>query len=384
MSHPHDITDTDRAFTIDPISKMITKVTDAKVTIMQYDHNSERFTFSMPLEVEGHDMSKSDKIEIHFINSGTGTSVSTRAVHPGIYRIKDKDKHVNTEESPTFEFSWLVGEESTQLAGTLSFLVKFVCEGEGEAGYKWHTHPCTFINIPAGMNNADEIVKIYPDVIADIEKRLEDMANNEELNARFTKIESQIADILYKPITINSFTNNVGTVEIGTKITKVTLQWSLSKTPKTITLDGESLEPSVTSVVCDNLTVTSNKTFNLAVTDERNTKATKSTSVTFMNGVYYGASEAPNAYDSAFILGLTRTLRSNKLPSFTANAGSNQHIYYALPSSYGTCIFSVGGFTGGFELVDVISFKNASGYSENYRIYKSVNAGLGNTTVSVI
>jgi hypothetical protein len=383
MSHSHVIIDTDKAFTIDPVSKMITKVTDAKVTIMQFDHNSERLTFSMPLEVEGHDMSKTDKIEVHFINSGTGTSVSNRATHPGIYRIKDKDKRVIEGESSTFEFSWLVGEESTQLAGALSFLVKFICEGEGESGYKWHTHPCTFINIPAGMNNSDEIVNAYPDVIAEIEKRLEAMANNEELDARFTRIESQIADLMYKPITINSFTNSVGTVEIGTTVNKVTLNWSLSKTPKTITLNGKSLDIFDTTWTVDDLGLTTSVVFTLAVTDERDTKATDDSRITFLNGVYYGATEAPSKYDSEFILGLTKTLRSNKLPSFTANAGSTQHIYYALPSSYGACTFSVGGFTGGFELVDTISFTNASGYSENYRIYKSVNAGLGNTTVSV-
>lgn len=383
MSHSHVIIDTDKAFTIDPVSKMITKVTDAKVTIMQFDHNSERLTFSMPLEVEGHDMSKTDKIEVHFINSGTGTSVSNRATHPGIYRIKDKDKRVVEGESNTFEFSWLVGEEATQLAGTLSFLVKFICEGEGELGYKWHTHPCTFINIPAGMNNSEGIAKTYPDVIAEIEKRLESIANNEELDERFTSIESKLADLMYKPITINSFTNSVGTVEIGTTVNKVTLNWSLSKTPKTITLNGKSLDISDTTWTIDDLGLTTSVVFTLAVTDERDTKATKDSHITFLNGVYYGAAEVQSNYDSEFILGLTKTLRSNKLPSFTANAGSTQHIYYTLPSSYGACTFSVGGFTGGFELVDTISFTNASGYSESYRIYKSVNAGLGNTTVSV-
>ena len=389
MPHPHNIIDTDRAFTIDPVSKMITKVSDAKVVIMQFDHNSERLTFSMPLEIEGHDMSESDKIEIHFINTGTGTSISNRATNPGIYRIKDKDKRiVTTDDSSTFEFSWLVGEESTQLAGTLSFLVKFICEGEYP--YKWHTHPCTFINIPAGMNNSDDVVEIHSDVIAEIEKQLDELANNEELEKRFGQlddrfkiIEGHIADLMYKPITINSFTNSVGTVEIGTTVTNVTLQWSLSKTPKTITLDGESLDITDTSWTRDDLNITTNKTFSLAVTDERATKATKSTTITFLNGVYYGAAAAPSNYDSSFILGLTRTLRSSKLSSFTANAGANQYIYYALPSSYGACTFSVGGFTGGFELVDTISFENASGHSENYRIYKSVNAGLGNTTVSV-
>lgn len=384
MTHEHIIKDSDRAFVINPVSRMITKETDAKTTVMQFDHNSERLTFTMPRIVEGHDMTKSDVVQIHFINSGTGTSVSARPTRAGIHRVRDLV--VSDTDPDTLAFSWLISEDSTQLAGTLSFLVKFICYGEAdlpETAYKWHTHPCSFINILAGMNNSEEVAEINSDAILEIEKRLEELANNEEIDKRFSVIEQQIADLMYKPISVTSFTNNVGTVEMGTVVNQLRLDWALSKTAKTISLNGESLDPSTVTWTGSNLNLTANKTFTLAVTDERDTKATKTTSITFLNGVYYGAAAAPTEYDSAFILGLTRTLRSSKLPSFTVNASTGKHIYYALPTRYGKCTFAVGGFTGGFELVDTVSFKNASGYSENYYIYKSVNASLGNTTVSV-
>lgn len=189
----------------------------------------------------------------------------------------------------------------------------------------------------------------------------------------------------YKPIAISSFTNDKNTVEMGTKITDVILNWVLSKNPKTMMIDSESITPLTTRTkTYSGQNITTNKTFTLKVTDEKDASATKTTSITFVNGVYWGAKAAPSgAYDSAFILGLTKGLQGSKGKTFTVNAAAEQHIFYALPSRYGSCVFNVGGFDGGFTKVSTIEFTNASGYKENYDIYKSVNAGLGNTTVTV-
>lgn len=189
----------------------------------------------------------------------------------------------------------------------------------------------------------------------------------------------------YVPIAITSFTNNKNTVEIGTKITDVILNWALNKDPKVMTVDSESITPLTTRTkTYSGQNITTNKTFTLKVTDEKDASATKTTSITFVNGVYWGAKAAPSgAYDSAFILGLTKGLQGSKGKIFTVDAAAGQHIFYALPSRYGSCVFNVGGFDGGFTKVSTIEFTNASGYKENYDIYKSVNAGLGNTTVTV-
>lgn len=188
----------------------------------------------------------------------------------------------------------------------------------------------------------------------------------------------------YVPIAINSFTNNKNTVEMGTKITDVILNWALNKDPKTMTIDSESITPLTTRTkTYSGQNITTNKTYTLKVTDEKDASATKSTSITFLNGVYWGAKAASGSYDSAFILGLSKGLQSNKNKTFTVDAAAGQHIFYALPARYGACTFNVGGFDGGFTKVSTIEFTNASGYKENYDIYKSVNAGLGNTTVTV-
>lgn len=188
----------------------------------------------------------------------------------------------------------------------------------------------------------------------------------------------------YKPITINSFTNDKNTLEIGTKVTEITLNWTLSKNPKTMTIDSESITPvSTRTKTYSGQNITTNKTYTLKVTDEKDATATKTTSISFVNGVYWGAKAAPSNYDSAFILGLSKALQGSKGKTFTVDAAAGQHIFYAVQSRYGTCTFNVGGFDGGFTKVATIEFTNSSGYTESYDIYKSVNAGLGNTTVTV-
>lgn len=205
------------------------------------------------------------------------------------------------------------------------------------------------------------------------------------LGDRIATLEEQMGNLLYTAISITSFSHNAGTKEYGETVSSVTLSWAINKTPESLTLDGASLAVSERSKTISGLSITKDngKTWKLVATDERGAKSEKTTSITFYNGVYYGAKADPGTYTSAFILGLSKELRSNKRPSFTANAGAGQYLFYCLPERMGECSFTVGGFTGGFSLADTIEFTNASGFTERYRIYKSNNANLGNTNVSV-
>lgn len=187
----------------------------------------------------------------------------------------------------------------------------------------------------------------------------------------------------YKPIAINSFTNNKNTQEMGTTITDVVLNWALNKKAKTLTLDGADIPVTDTSKTLTGQNITANKTFTLRALDEKDASAIKTTAITFLNGVYWGAKVAPNTYNSDFVLTLTKGLQGNKNKTFTVNASDGEYIFYALPARYGSCTFNVGGFDGGFGKIDTIQFTNASGYTESYDIYKSVNAGLGSTNVTV-
>ena len=198
-----------------------------------------------------------------------------------------------------------------------------------------------------------------------------------------TTVAAVLDDLLYTAIQITSFTNNVNTVEMGSRVDTVVLNWNYNKTPEELTLDGQGIDASLKTKTIESAGIKANKTYTLKAVDERDAEATRTTAITFLNGVYWGVGADQSSFDSAFILGLTKGLQSSKVKTFTVNAGASQHIYYAIPTRYGTPAFKVGGFEGGFAKAATIDFTNASGYMESYDIWKSDNAGLGNTTVEV-
>ena len=55
-------------------------------------------------------------------------------------------------------------------------------------------------------------------------------------------VKDALDDLLYTAIQITSFGNNVNTVEIGSTVNTVVLNWNYNKTPKTLTLDGSELD----------------------------------------------------------------------------------------------------------------------------------------------
>ena len=61
--HNHNVYDTDNKFTIDGITRAIKNVSSSKTTVMQFDHNSEVFTFEVPRYIEGHDMTECNRVK---------------------------------------------------------------------------------------------------------------------------------------------------------------------------------------------------------------------------------------------------------------------------------------------------------------------------------
>lgn len=197
------------------------------------------------------------------------------------------------------------------------------------------------------------------------------------------QLMSDIADLKYTAIDITKISCNVGTVEMGTIVNDVVISWTLNKAPASQKLDGTEVDVSARSKSLTGLGLSKNKSFSLVVTDERGATDSASTSISFVNGVYYGVCNADDECTSEAIRTLTRKLQSSKSITFTVNAGTGKHIVFALPTRYGTPNFNVGGFDGGFSKVTTFSFINASGYSESYDVWLSDNSGLGDTTVKV-
>lgn len=144
MEHLHSVIDYDKRFCIDPVTRMV-KNNSGKVTLAQHDHNSERFTFEIP-HADGHDMSSCDRVEIHFINK-SNSSTSLRS--EGVYLVDDVK--VSPEDNETVTFSWLISDEATKYAGSLKFLVRFICLSGEKIAYSWSTAIFKGITVVAGM-----------------------------------------------------------------------------------------------------------------------------------------------------------------------------------------------------------------------------------------
>lgn len=154
----HPILDTDEKFIIDPISRKIENES-GKITLIQYDHNSERYGFTIPRYVEGHDMSLSTSVEVHYNNVA---SAGGRTNH-GLYEVTDMQ--VNPDNEQEVIFTWLVSNNATQLVGSLNFVIRFSCFADEYLVYAWHTGIYNAIVIAPGIYNSDIIVEEYPDVL---------------------------------------------------------------------------------------------------------------------------------------------------------------------------------------------------------------------------
>ena len=159
MPHSHQIYDSDKHFVIDPITRNITN-NSSKLIIMQYDHNSERFTFEIPRVIEGHDMSLSDVVRVHFINIG---SIKTNT-NPGVYEVDDMA--VSLDDPDTVTFSWLISGAATEFNGSLNFAIRFYClSDKGAIEYSWGTSIYSGIIVSNGLENSEIIIEEYVDVL---------------------------------------------------------------------------------------------------------------------------------------------------------------------------------------------------------------------------
>lgn len=210
----------------------------------------------------------------------------------------------------------------------------------------------------------------------------------EGITDRVQTLEQQIAELMYNAPEIKTFSSDKSSAqEKGSTVDTVNLSWTFNKAMVKVELDGTNItsEASGTSgsKQMTEQNITQNKTYTLKVTDERSATAQKSTSISFVAGNYYGKSSITDteSINNAFILGLTRRLSTNIKTKFTVTAGAGEYIYYAFPATNADPTFSVGGFDGGFDLVKTFDFQNASGHTESYKVFRSTNPGLGDTTV---
>ena len=185
-------------------------------------------------------------------------------------------------------------------------------------------------------------------------------------------IRARLDALEYQPIKINSFSAAPPVNEMGSS-QDIMLGWTLNKTATSQNINGVPVTGNSTQITG----VTSSQTYTLSVSDG-STSASRAVSVSFANRIYYGA-----AADLTDVTSLSSVLSNDPERTITVNAGAEEYIVYAIPARLGNVVFFVGGFEGGFEPPETQTLTNQSGFAESYKVYRSTNKNLGETTVEV-
>ena len=189
-------------------------------------------------------------------------------------------------------------------------------------------------------------------------------------------------------------TTSGGTFEIGSVITS-TFTWSFSKLPTTLTVGGTSKTPTKTGTTASQtFTASSQTSKSFTITGVYagaygNETVTKTWTYTFQNKLYYGAKAEPSKIDSAFITSLSKSAYATnyKNTGFNLNdASEDKYIWYIFPERFESSkapTFTMGGFEGGFKKIGTVDFTNYSAFTEKYSVYRSINAGVCDLSITV-
>lgn len=203
-----------------------------------------------------------------------------------------------------------------------------------------------------------------------------------------TTVKAVLDELLYVDLTVSVTSPTPTTQEIGAELSNLVINWTYNKSNiVSQSFNGSNLPDTGQRSYTVEGPVTTNTTYTVKGND--GTKdASKSITFTFQNKVYYGVSPetVSGNVNSAFILGLTGSKFASSKSSvgtITANAEAGNYIFYAQPASFAEPTFNIGGFDTTFPLFATIDFTNASGHQESYKVYRSNQAGLGSTSMTV-
>lgn len=198
-------------------------------------------------------------------------------------------------------------------------------------------------------------------------------------NPSISTVGEALDQLLYKELIIQStVTPNI--VEIGETVPEVKFSWKYNKNITQQSFDDTDIDLDIREVALQDVTSTTSKS--LQAFDGKNTKKVVM-SITFKLASYYGVSESTPTNSEEIINRFTKDLNFHKGSSITITAQDNQYIYLMLPKSMGQVQFYVGGFEGGFQIVNPNFQFTKNGVTNSYILYKSDNPGLGTTTINI-
>lgn len=159
MAHQHPVRDTDLHFVIDPVTRVV-KNNSGKIVIMQHDHQSEILTFELPRYIDTHDMSLCDTVRVHYINIGTSSKYTPVS---GVYEVNDLQ--IDSVNDNIVTCSWTLTNNTTQLEGTLNFIIRFSCLTGDTIDYSWSTAVYTGIAVAKTIDSSDYVMTAIPDIL---------------------------------------------------------------------------------------------------------------------------------------------------------------------------------------------------------------------------
>lgn len=164
--HSHTVNDSDSLFVIDPVTRAISYSGDTENVLVQYDHNSEVYTFELPRYIDGHDMTLCNRVYVHYNN----VDGKTKRAIPNVAEMTDL--RVSETDLTKVVSSWTISRNATQFAGTLNFLIQYMCVEDGEIVYEWHTDIYDGVYVNAGRKNNKQAVAKYSDVLEEWYQKL--------------------------------------------------------------------------------------------------------------------------------------------------------------------------------------------------------------------
>ena len=158
MAHIHEVKDTETRFIINATTREISNA-DELPALVQGDHNSERFTFSVNRFVDGHDLLTCNKVKVHYLNIES----VTRKPYADVYEIDDLN--IDETDETKVVCTWLVSKYATQYVGLLNFAIHFVCENNGVIDYAWKTAIFKGIVVKESVDSTEQIMTEYTDIL---------------------------------------------------------------------------------------------------------------------------------------------------------------------------------------------------------------------------
>lgn len=208
----------------------------------------------------------------------------------------------------------------------------------------------------------------------------------------------------YIPLSISSFTDDIGLQVKGVTVSTFTLNWNYNKGVESQSLNQGLTAPAVVpgqtsySLTPTGQTITTDTTITLTADDvdgDGNAAKTSNVSILFGNYIYQTQLVLADRTDivEADITGLdltslTRTLSRTKDLTFTCSSGSTEYEVILMPTSFG---LTSGGsfqdlstnFTGGWSKLLTVELTNEEGFAEDYDVFVASNKNLNGLTFQI-